>query len=190
MTDFSDNAIIAGSIDSLGFQERCRLRFINAAIAVSTEEITIFASGAVTAGTVIPLPSTTGLAASMTIANLTTPANVGANITIASVQAGVSVTASGNVTVAVNDQLVFNPSGTSHATHLRRLSFAGALFAAANSGNGPVDFKMMAMVVLANATNRTNCLAAPNQVGGNILDSDMDFAINSAFTGISMARNW
>lgn len=185
MTDTTDNQVLFATYTNIIFQDRCKLRFINAAISVTTEEEIIYASGSVTAGTVIPLPSTTGLSAGMTIANLMTPANIGPNITIASVQAGVSVTASGNVTVAINDQLAFNPAGTSHATHLKRLAFAGALFA-----NNVVDLVMLAMTVLTNTTNRTNCLANPGVIGGNILDSDIDFQINSVFTGIANSRSW
>jgi hypothetical protein len=184
MTDTSDNVTLFNSIESPLFQDRCRLRFINAAIAVSTEEIQLFASGGVTNGTVVPVPSTTGLVSGMTVANLTTPGNIGPNITIASVQAGVSVTLSGNVTVTINDLLAFNPAGESHATHLKRLAFAGALFA------GGVDLKMLTMAMLANATNRTNCLANASAPGGNILDNDLDFQVNSTFTGIANSRSW
>lgn len=185
MTDSQDNhSLLTWEIDQSEFQDRVRLRFINAAIAVTNEEAQVFASGSVTAGTVVPLPSTTGLSAGMTVANLTTPANIGPNITVASVQAGVSVTLSGNVTVATNDQLAFNPSGTSHAMHLKRLAFAGALFA------GSVDLKMLAMLIIANTTNRTNALANTTIIGGNIFDSDIDFQVNSIFTGIANSRSW
>lgn len=68
--------------------------------------------------------------------------------------------------------------------HTQRLAFAGALFA------GTVDLKMLCMTILANTTNRTNCLAAPNQAGGNIVDSDIDFQVASVFTGIATARAW
>jgi len=185
MTDTQDeHTLVTQEIDASEFQERVEGRFINSAIAVSTEELQIFASGAVTAGTVVPLPSTTGLVAGMTVVNLTAPASIGPNITIASVQAGVSATMSGNVTVAVNDLLAFNSSGLSHATHLKRLAFAGALFARS------VDLKMLVMLVIANATIRTEALANATVIGGNILDSDIDFQINSVFTGVANSRNW
>lgn len=111
MTDTTDNQILYNSINDSVFQHRCRLRFIAAAISVTTE-----------AGT--------------------TP------------------------------------------SHANRLAFAGALFA------NTVDAKMLCMAVLANTTNRTNCLAVPNSAGGNIIDSDIDFQVSSVFTGIAVSRAW
>lgn len=111
MSDTSDNVIIHNSISDPVFQHRVRLRFINSAIAVTTE-----------AGTV--------------------------------------------------------------TNHTQRLAFAGALFA------NTVDVIILCMIILANTTNRTNCLAAPNSAGGNILDSDIDFQVNSVFTGMSISRTW
>lgn len=111
MTDTTDNQVLRAVISDPVFQDRCRLRFINAAIAVTAES-------------------------------------------------------------------------TGATSHTQRLAFAGALFA------GAVDLKMLAMLIIANTTNRTNCLAAPNISGGNIIDNDIDFQVNSAFTGVSISRTW
>ena len=69
-------------------------------------------------------------------------------------------------------------------SHTARLAFAGALFA------GTVSDRLLAMLVLANATNRTNLLAAPTVQGGAILDSDIDFQVNSVLTGVAISRSW
>lgn len=111
MTDTTDNQILVQAINDAGFQARCQLRYIVAAIAVTAES----------AGT---------------------------------------------------------------ANHVERLAFAGALF------SGQVSLVLLAETIIANATNRTNCLANPQQVGGNILDSDIDFQVNSVFTGIAASRVW
>lgn len=110
MTDTTDNNILSNVIGNGAFQDRIRLRFINAAIAVTNE-------GAVT-------------------------------------------------------------------SHANRLAFAGALFAST------VDVRMLCMCVLSNATVRASVLANTSLNGGNALDSDIDFQINSVFTGISLARAW
>lgn len=110
-SDTSDSGILAQSINDPSFQQRCRLRFIVAAIAVMTESVNV-------------------------------------------------------------------------VSHTQRVAFAGALF------NGSVDERMLAMVVLANPTNRTNAIANPQQAGGNILDNDIDFQVNSVFTGIATSRSW
>lgn len=111
MTDTADNQVLHNTIVDAVFQDRVRLRFINAAIAVSTEVSTV-------------------------------------------------------------------------TSHTQRLAFAGALFV------GTVDERMLAMLVAANTTNRTNILANPNAAGGNCLDSDIDFQINSIFTGVAVSRAW
>ncbi len=111
MSDTTDNETIISSIDNPRFQERCRLRFLFAAIAVTTELTTV-------------------------------------------------------------------------TSHTQRLALAGTLF------NNGISAATLAMLVLANATNRTNCLANPSLYGGNILDSDIDFQINSIFTGVAIARAW
>lgn len=69
-------------------------------------------------------------------------------------------------------------------SHQLRVAFAGALF------NSTVNRQMLAMLVLANATNQTNCLADPLNPGGNILDNDIDFQITSIFTGVASSRSW
>jgi hypothetical protein len=111
VSDTTDNDVLMQAMTGDSFLQRCRLRFINAAISVTTES-------------------------------------------------------------------------TSTASHDARLAFAGALFA------NHVDLPMLAMVVLSNTTNRANCLAASSLCGGNITDSDVDFQINSTFTGIATARSW
>jgi hypothetical protein len=111
MTDTTDSETIVSSIHNERFQTRCRLRFLVAAVAVTTE-----------LGTV--------------------------------------------------------------TSHVQRLAFAGTLF------NNGISSMTLAMLVLANTTNRTNCLANPLLPGGNMLDSDIDFQINSIFTGIAVSRAW
>jgi len=112
MSDYSDNQILNQSYESDAFQQRCRLRFLSAAISVVNES-------------------------------------------------------------------------SSTTSHTQRVAFAGALF------NGTVNTQMLAMVVLASSTNRANCLATGNtQVGGNILDADIDTQVSSVFTGIATSRSW
>lgn len=185
MTDFTDNITLRNSWDDSFFQERCRLRFINAAISILSEELTFYASVAQAGGTTITFASApTGVTAGMTAEDLTTVTAIPHFLTVSSIATNV-VTMSGTVTgLLANDQVVFNIAGMTHAVHVRRTAFAGALLA------GNVELKMLAMVILANSTNRTNCLANPNQSGGNILDSDIDFTVNSNFTGIALSRNW
>jgi hypothetical protein len=185
MSDFADNLVLQTAVDSLAFQERCRLRFINAALSVMSEQISFYASAAQSSGTTITFPSApTGVVAGMQAHDVTNASAIPAFITVASV-AGAVVTMSGTVTgVAINDQIVFTPAGLQYTTSLLRQRFAGAIL---TSG---IDLKMLAMVILTNASNRTNCLANPSQPGGNIIDSDIDFTISSTFTGISSIGRW
>lgn len=111
MTDTTDNNTLSNTINSQTFRDRIRLRFISAAIAVTTES--------------------TGV--------------------------------------------------TSHAN---RLAFAGALFA------NQVDVSMLCMCVLSNATVRTSVLANASVNGGNAIDPDIDFQINSVLTGVAVSRAW
>jgi hypothetical protein len=74
-----------------------------------------------------------------------------------------------------------DPTLTNHA---QRAAFAGALFA------NTVPRNMMAAAALANPTLAQECLANPQQVGGNIADNDLDFRINSIFTGLATSRSW
>lgn len=109
--DTTNSYVLLHSADDPRFQERCYLRFINAAIAVTTEASTV-------------------------------------------------------------------------TSHTQRLAFAGALFA------NTINRVMLAMLILANATNAANCLADATIPGGNILDSDIDFQVNSVFTGVATSRSW
>jgi hypothetical protein len=84
----------------------------------------------------------------------------------------------------INAAISVTTESTSTTSHAQRLAFAGALFA------NQVDTKMLAMAVLANTTNRSNCISDPTDNGGAVADSDVDFQINSVFTGIAVSRSW
>lgn len=182
MSDTTDNQILNASYTNTGFQDRCRLRFINAAIAATTEVLPLTANGVTAAANnVLHFASTTGVTVGAGVSDLFGAAIIPAGTIVESLTS-TTVTLNNNVTgagVASGDIINFAP-----VSHTQRLAFAGALFA------GNVDLKMLAMAVLANTTNRTNCLAAPSSAGGNIVDSDIDFQVNSIFTGIAISRNW
>jgi hypothetical protein len=183
MSDSTDAQIISQTINNTAFQDRCRLRFINAAISASTEVLSVTTSALTAAASaVLHFTSTAGIVQGMGASDLFAPSVIPAGTIVESVVANTSVTLDNNVTgngVASGDVINFAP-----VSHAQRLAFAGALF------TGSVDLKMLAMVMLANATNRTNLLAAPATMGGNILDSDMDFQAASTFTGIALSRSW
>lgn len=178
--DTTDSLIIANVASNAAFQERCWLRFLIAAIAVANEEITSSVSAITAAGsgtltfTVTPA-SITGLV----VHNLSTPAVIPAGTTVASVTATTALLDHNVIGagVAIGDNISF-----AVAYHAQRMRFAGALFSRS------VDLMLLANLVLANSTNRTNCLADRLNVGGNILDSDIDFQVNSIFTGVAVAR--
>ena len=181
MTDTSDNEVLRASYTSEQFQGRCRFRFINAAIAVGTEVLPLTATLAVPTGSVLTFASTTGVLVGMSASDLYGAAIIPAGTLVRAVTA-TTVTLTNAVAgggLLLGDVINFAP-----VSHVQRLAFAGALF------TGNVDLAMLAMAVLANATNRTNCLANPNIPGGNILDSDIDFQVNSVLTGIATSRGW
>lgn len=182
MTDSTDNLILSATIDSNQFQERCRLRFLNAAISVMSE-VAQFTVGSTASppSTTITLSGATGtITALMTVTNLSHPGTIAVGTVVDSVSGSLNGTitlgAPVSGTVSSGDILAIAP-----VSHAQRAAFAAALF------KGAVDLKMLAMIVLANTTNRTNCLGNSSVLGGNILDSDMDFQINSVFTGISLS---
>lgn len=182
MTDTTDNKTLAQSISSPDFQSRCRLRFIVAAISVVNEVVTATVNGTTAAGNAtLHFAATPASIVGYGVADQTTPAAIGAGNTILSVTATTAVMAAPAITpgVGATDVVVLTPQ-----SHTQRLAFAGALF------NGTVSPSMLAEVILANATNHTNCLANPQQAGGNIVDSDIDFQINSIFTGMALSRAW
>jgi hypothetical protein len=187
MTDTTDNQILYNSYTNSGFQDRCRLRFLNAALAAENEVAALTTNAVTPAGAVLGtnnvlhFAATTGITVGMTASDLFASAVVPAGSIVTAVTA-TSVTLNNFVTgagVGSADTINFAPVG-----HVQRMAFAGALEA------GTVDLQMLAMVVLANTTNRTNCLANPSVAGGNILDSDIDFQVNSILTGIAMSRSW
>jgi hypothetical protein len=182
MTDTSDNKILAQSAASPDFQERCRLRFIIAAISVVNEVVVATVNGTTAAGNAtLHFAATPSGIVGYGIADQTTPAAIGAGNTILSTTATTAVMAAAAITPGVGgtDVIVLTPQ-----SHTQRLAFAGALF------NGTVGVSMLAEAILANATNRTNCVANPQQAGGNIVDSDIDFQISSIFTGLALSRAW
>lgn len=182
MSDTSDSAILNLTINDLGFQNRCRLRFIVAAIAITNEVLTLTTNGATAAANnTLHVAATTGVLQGMTPIDTFAPTVIPA-ATIVETTTATTVVLNANVTgagVASGDVITFAP-----ANHAAKLQLAGALF----SGN--VDPKMLALTVIANTTNRTNCLANPSVIGGNIIDSDIDFHVNSIFQGIAMSRGW
>jgi hypothetical protein len=91
----------------------------------------------------------------------------------------VTISAATTVIVASGDIILFSPP-----SHVARAQLAGALF------NGVLSLRTLAMLILANATNQANCLADASVAGGAILDSDIDFQINSIFTGIATSHGW
>lgn len=182
MTDTTDNMVLEATIDNAPFQDRCRLRFINAAIAVMSEvlQFTVSATASPPSTTVAVTGNTGSILRGMTVADFFSP-NA---IPVATIVETVSGSANGTLTlnaaitgtISAGDVLNIAP-----VSHVQRAAFAAALF------KGTVDLRMLAMVILANTTNRTNCLANPSIPGGNILDNDIDFQVNSTFTGIALA---
>jgi hypothetical protein len=181
--DTTNDAIIERTVSNPDFQNRCYLRFLIAAIAATTETVTATVNAVTAAAS--PLlhfaaqPGTVVIGWS--VADLTTPAAIPAGTTVLGPLAA-NITMSANAAgpgVGASDIITFAPPN-----HAQRLAFAGALF------TNNIDRKMLADLVLANATNRTNCLADGTVAGGGILDSDIDFQVNSIFTGIAISRGW
>lgn len=180
--DTTNNQILEQSIDDTRFQVRCYLRFLIAAIAITTETVqattsALSASGATTLSFATQ-PGT--VAVGWTLQSLTNPASIPGGTLIKSLGTSIGLSAPiGAAGVAAGDIIVFSPPN-----HASRLQFAAALF------SGSISRQTLAMLIMANATNRTNCLADTSVPGGNILDSDIDFHINSIFTGIATSRGW
>lgn len=182
MSDTTDNLIITASINDPGFQSRCRLRFINASIAITTEVLSVTTNGSSGSGvSILHMSGTVGIVGGMTVTSLFSPTAIPTGTVVESIAAG-TVTLNNNLIgggIITGDTISFAPTG-----HASKLAFSSALFA------NNVDLKMLAMLILANTTNRNNCLANPGIYGGNILDNDMDFQINSVFPGVAASRNW
>lgn len=172
-----DFSVIACANDAR-FQDRCYLRWLNAAIAATTESVQATTSVASSATKTLTFASQPGsVAIGWSVTSLSNPSSIPASTFVVSLGAGMGI--NNTVTVAAGDIIVFAPPN-----HTQRMQFAAALFANA------ISRQMLAMLVLANATNRTNCLADTTIPGGNILDSDIDFQINSILTGVATSRNW
>lgn len=181
-TDTTNNGVLVQSINDFRFQDRCYRRFLVAAISATTETVNATTSALTASGgttlTFAAQPPT--VAIGWTVQSLTTPASIPAGTLVKSLGATVGLSAAiATAGVAAGDIIVFSPP-----SHTQRLGLAGSLFAK------NIDRQMLALLVMANATNQTNCLADPNNPGGNILDSDIDFQINSIFTGVAVSRPW
>lgn len=180
-TDTTQDFLVLQSINDARFQDRCFYRFLAAAIAATTEAVQATTSALSTSGaTTLSFAAQPGIAIGWTAQSLTNPSSIPGGTLVKALGASIGLSAPiGAAGVAVGDIIVFSPP-----SHAARLQFAGALF------NKIIDRQMLAMLVLANATNRTNCLADTSVSGGNILDSDIDFQINSIFTGLATSRGW
>lgn len=184
MTDTTDNLTLTATIEAPSFQQRVFLRFVNAAIAVTTEVLQLNVNATTASGNATlhfasaPSVNVNGY----TVTDLTTPAAIPANTTILSGGNTTSPVMNQNAVspgVGAADLLMFSPP-----SHTQRLTFAGSLFAE----NVPLN--MLASAIVANATIRAEVLANPGIAGGNALDSDIDFQVNSIFTGLATSRTW
>lgn len=183
MTDTTDNLVIAATINNPQFQDRCRLRFLSAAISVMNEVLSIATSAPTAAGgTVLHFASAAGAAQGMGVSNLFTPNSIPVGTIVEGVT-GTAVTLN-NVVVGGTGVLTGDVIQIAAISHVQRAAFAGALF------RGTVDLKMLAMVVLASTINRTDCLANPNVPGGNVTDANIDTQIATVLTGIATSSSW
>jgi hypothetical protein len=183
MTDTSDSVILIGTVDNPQFQERCRLRFLSAALNVTSEVLSVAASAPTLSGSnVLHFASTAGIAQAMTVTNLFSPSTIPVG-TIVETVTGTSVTINANVVGGTGVQTgdIIQIAAIAHA---QRLAFAGALF------RGNVDLKMLAMLVLSSAQNKVDCLANTSVTGGNITDANIDIQVASAFTGLATSTFW
>lgn len=180
-TDTTDDAVIERTVNAPDFQARCYRRFLAAAIAVMAETVQATTSAQSSSGatTLTFASQPAGVLVGWSAASLTNPAALPASALVKTVAAAVGISAPTTAIVAAGDIILFSPP-----SHLARAQFAGALF------NSIVSLRTLATLILANATNRTNCLADASVAGGAILDSDIDFQINSIFTGLATSRGW
>lgn len=183
-TDSTDFLVLENTIGSSAFQDRCRLRFLNAAIQATTENV-VAATNAVTAqnSNALHFASAPGsVAVGWTASDPFAPGAVPAGALVTSIVTG-TVTLNQNIAsaagVANGDAVTFAPP-----SHAQRMAFAGALFA------GSVDIKMLTMAVLASPTIKAEILAAPTVVGGTAADSDIDAWVFTIFTGLATSRSW
>lgn len=186
MTDTTDNIILATSIENSQFQDRCRFRFLLAAYSVMTEALQCTASTTSSPPSkTLSVSGVTGTVSQlMTVSDLfnVNAIPVGAVVTAVAGSSGTAGTITLNValtgTISAGDIINLFP-----VNHVSRANFALALF------KGTVDPRVLAMAILANPTNRANCLANSSVPGGNILDADMDTQITATFTGLA-AVGW
>ncbi len=175
------------------FQQRCWLRYLISAFGVTAEAITAPATAVAAAGTATLTfaPATPANIVGLFVRSLSlhnpvapatallNPIQIGAKV--ASVTATTAVLDHNIIAdgVAIGDVMEFAP-----AFHADRVRLAGAIFAKT------VDMQMLASTILADATNRTNCLADKTAPGGNITDAGIDAQIALIFTGLSRMRAW
>jgi hypothetical protein len=181
--DTTDSVYLHTVTNNDQFQERCWLRFLIAAFAVTTEAITapVTAVTAAGAATLTFAPATPASITGLVAINLTAPLVIPVGAKVASVTATTAVLDHNVIGagVAIGDSISFAP-----AAHAERATFAGALFAK------NVNLMMLANAVLADATNRANCLADKTLPGGNVTDAGIDTQVNAIFTGLAKVRNW
>jgi hypothetical protein len=182
-TDTINNEIIERTVNATAFQDRCYGRWLNAAISATTESVQATTNAATAAASNLlhfaAQPGT--VAIGWSVVDTTTPSVIPNGTTVLGPLAA-NITLSANVTgagVGASDIITFAPP-----FHAQRVAFAAVLF------NNAVNRQTLAMLIMANATNRGNCLSSPTTSGGDILDSDIDFQVNSIFTGIATSRNW
>jgi uncharacterized membrane protein YgcG len=180
-TDTTNDAVIERTVSDPNFQARCYRRFLAAAISDMNETVqaTTSAQSASGATSLTFASQPAGIAVGWSVQSLTNPAAIPATALVKTVGAAVTISAATTVIVASGDIILFSPP-----SHVARAQLAGALF------NGVLSLRTLAMLILANATNQANCLADASVAGGAILDSDIDFQINSIFTGIATSHGW
>lgn len=179
--DTTNNEILERTIGATVFQDRVYRRFLAAAISATTESVqaTTSAQTASANATLTFAAQPVGIAVGWSVQSLTNPAAIPATALVKTLGAAVVMSIATTAIVASGDIIVFSPP-----SHAQRLAFASALFSNA------VNRQMLVMLILANPTNSTDCLADPNAVGGNITDSNIDFQVSSVFTGIATSRGW
>lgn len=177
-TDTTNDAVIERTINAPDFQSRCYRRFLVAANSIMAETVAATASAPTAGATSLTFASQpSGVIVGWMVQGRTNPSSIPNNTFVKAV--GATVTINNSVTVASGDIFIFSPPD-----HQSRMQFASALY------NSTISPRTLATLVLTNATNQTNCLADPTIAGGNILDNDIDFQINSIFTGIAISRGW
>ncbi len=180
--DTTDSIYLYTVTNHPAFQQRCWLRFIIYAFGVSTEAMTGSVTAVAAAGSsTLTFSATPAAITGLVATNLTTANVIPVGAKVASVTATTAILDHNIIGpgVAIGDYFSFAP-----VSHDLRVRLAGTLFLNA------VDLRLLANAILADATNRTNCLSDKTAPGGAITDSGIDTQVAAVFTGLAQARNW